>query len=442
MNKEIIKSEVNTFCNLVVKKLHIPEYQRAYTWTEKNINKMLEDFDEFIDKKQDKYYMGTVVLHKEQKDNKEIYNIIDGQQRITTLILLNYIVNDCKDFVDIEYSNLQSQARIKENYNYLLKNKNLDKYKDIFKNLIFTIVITTDQDKAFLFFDTQNNRGVKPSVSVLLKAYNLRCIYDVKTQINCAKKWEKHEKQKSDIVLGEVRDKIDWLIKIYLWRVRNWRGSGKQSFGNFESFRDDFTKGLRDGKGGYKKYANSTINIKNNKNSIQITQGLDDDYFEFNTRQPLYSGKCFFEFINYYAKLLDKLLGENINNETFKDLQKIFRVGSNYMASFFTMTTLLYYEQFDNDNLEEFVKRLANLLANVRLKQAQVRKETMQKQFIRAENENIKYNIFDFLTGAFDSDEVLDWLVSVKLIKLDDIGIKGKRKKFNTKYKIFLEAGR
>jgi uncharacterized protein with ParB-like and HNH nuclease domain len=248
-----ITSEVKNFCELVIKNLHIPEYQRPYTWGEKNINKMLEDFDEFIDKKQDEYYMGTVVLHKE---NSKIYNIIDGQQRITTLFLLNYIINNCENFVEIKYSNLQSQAQIKRNYEFL-NNQFLDKYKDIFKKLIFTIVITEDQDKAFLFFDTQNNRGVKPSVSVLLKAYNLRSIDNENTQITCAKKWEEHEKQNKNINLGEVKNNTDWLIKIYLWRVRNWRGNSKQSFGNFEDFRDDYTKNLRVGNNGYKKYTNS-----------------------------------------------------------------------------------------------------------------------------------------------------------------------------------------
>jgi len=54
---------------LLQKNLIIPEYQRAYTWGEKNISKMIEDFEDFLgsDYQHLEYYLGTILLHKEKK---------------------------------------------------------------------------------------------------------------------------------------------------------------------------------------------------------------------------------------------------------------------------------------------------------------------------------------------------------------------------------------
>lgn len=436
MSNEELKVETMSFCELTGKELQIPEYQRAYTWDKKNIDRMLEDFDDFSSNKQEKYYMGIVLLHKEGESDKTCFNIIDGQQRITTLVLLNYICNDCKEDIDIKYNNLQSQKRIKENYDYLLKSTvEKEKYKDIFSKLVFTVITTTDQDKAFLFFDTQNNRGVKPSISVLLKAYNLRCIDDIEIQKSCAKKWELQEKTKTNIKLSEINNKIDWVVLIYLWRVRNWRGNKAQSFGDYENFRDDFTKNLRPSKDGYKKYASSFLSITKKQDSTVISKSRDNDYFEFNTRQPLYSGECFFDFVDYYGGLLSELCKQRVKDKTFGELQQIFNNGSSYMASFFVMTSLLYYERFGTSDFDKFIKNFSNAVANVRLNKGQIRKQTMQKQFVRAENTKIKQNILDFIAGAFDGKEVTEWLGDVE----KNIGkdLTGKRGSFDKNYKKF-----
>lgn len=430
-----ISADTLNFCELMQKELAIPEYQRPYTWGKKNIDKMLEDFDEFLEKQQDYYYFGTVVLHKDNKNSEEICNIIDGQQRITTLILLNYMLNNFNDTIDLKYSNLQSQTRIKENYKYLMSKENLEDYKNIFNKLLFTIVTTDNQDKAFIFFDTQNNRGVKPDVTVLLKAYNLRCIENADIQKKYALTWESQEKISHNMRLGEIHNQIEWLIKIYFYRVRNWRGNNQQNFGNFESFRDNFTKKLRNGKNEYIKYPSTFAYKKITKQQIIATE--NGNIFSFNTRQPLYSGECFFEFVKYYGDLLTELENYKINHQPFRELQTIFYYGSRYMASFFTMTTLLYYERFGTNNLDIFITNLSHLIANIRLKQSRILKPTMQIQFIRAENEDIKYNMFDFLTNAFDSDEVIEWLGEIKGEELTKDESKGKRKTFNDEYKEF-----
>nr|WP_075574375.1 DUF262 domain-containing protein [Ezakiella massiliensis] len=65
----------------------IPEYQRAYSWEVKQCDKFWQDIEDFIlAGAEDPYFFGTIIISCEDKDNK--LNLIDGQQRTTTFILL------------------------------------------------------------------------------------------------------------------------------------------------------------------------------------------------------------------------------------------------------------------------------------------------------------------------------------------------------------------
>ena len=72
---------------LSIQNLCIPEYQRPYKWTIKNVNQLIDDILLFQDK--NSYRFGTIVLHKDKDENKkERLNIVDGQQRTITLFLI------------------------------------------------------------------------------------------------------------------------------------------------------------------------------------------------------------------------------------------------------------------------------------------------------------------------------------------------------------------
>ncbi len=65
----------------------IPEYQRAYSWEVKQCDKLWQDIEDFIlNGSEDPYFFGTIIISCEDKDKK--LNLIDGQQRTTTFILL------------------------------------------------------------------------------------------------------------------------------------------------------------------------------------------------------------------------------------------------------------------------------------------------------------------------------------------------------------------
>lgn len=63
----------------------IPDYQRSYAWEEKQLRDFFEDYMNNYNSQE--YYYGTILLQMTKKDKKEFCNIVDGQQRFTTLII-------------------------------------------------------------------------------------------------------------------------------------------------------------------------------------------------------------------------------------------------------------------------------------------------------------------------------------------------------------------
>ena len=71
----------------------IPEFQRPYSWGKDECDQLWEDLKEFFDSEdsedseKEKYFLGSIVVYP-NKDNKKILCVIDGQQRLTTLLIL------------------------------------------------------------------------------------------------------------------------------------------------------------------------------------------------------------------------------------------------------------------------------------------------------------------------------------------------------------------
>lgn len=65
----------------------VPDFQRPYSWEKEHCDKLWEDIIDFYDNqlsKDDKYFLGNIVIHQ----SGDSYAVIDGQQRLTTLLLL------------------------------------------------------------------------------------------------------------------------------------------------------------------------------------------------------------------------------------------------------------------------------------------------------------------------------------------------------------------
>lgn len=65
----------------------IPEYQRPYSWSITNCDKLWQDITDFIDSdSKDRYFFGTIIINCQNDDT--VLGLIDGQQRTTTFLLL------------------------------------------------------------------------------------------------------------------------------------------------------------------------------------------------------------------------------------------------------------------------------------------------------------------------------------------------------------------
>lgn len=86
-------------------KLFIPEYQRGYSWEETQLDDFWIDLIEiYQEKTRDEHFLGQVVIHKNKEDGKRY--IIDGQQRIsTTIILLDILRTKFKEIADSTNNN-------------------------------------------------------------------------------------------------------------------------------------------------------------------------------------------------------------------------------------------------------------------------------------------------------------------------------------------------
>ena len=98
----------------------IPVYQRSYSWRKQQCNQLFDDIVDSI-KKNRNHYLGSIVYSEKTEDNFSFCPIIDGQQRLTTVILLLKALYD-----SIDDNNSRIKNRI---YNSLYNDNCEDRYK-------------------------------------------------------------------------------------------------------------------------------------------------------------------------------------------------------------------------------------------------------------------------------------------------------------------------
>ena len=78
----------------------IPYYQRSYLWQNDNVRDLLDDlWFAFENDPEREYFMGALVLDKEDEylsdgEKYTVYDIIDGQQRLTTFMIVMSVLRD------------------------------------------------------------------------------------------------------------------------------------------------------------------------------------------------------------------------------------------------------------------------------------------------------------------------------------------------------------
>ncbi len=123
----------------------IPIYQRPYQWTEKNCEKLLDDlFSSYEYYKGSGYFCGSLVLiviNTDSETNAETYDVVDGQQRLSTFILLakvlatlynEHLNKTSRDFLEKSLSDTDGEKRKRLTFNTIGLNAE-DDFQDALK---------------------------------------------------------------------------------------------------------------------------------------------------------------------------------------------------------------------------------------------------------------------------------------------------------------------
>ncbi len=374
----------------------IPQYQRPYKWSIKNVNQLLDDIIEHCDKSA--YRLGTIVFHKaKNKDKQNEYNIVDGQQRTITLLLISLAIANNKDLVEIlekesmkpytsslfeslQFDNRVSQKNIWDNYREIerrVKAFDFDTVEFFYNRCQFVQVVLEDVSEAFQFFDSQNSRGKDLDPHDLLKAFHLREMIDHSSEeerIKTVAGWE-------DIDTEKLKD----LFANYLFRIRNWtkgysaRIFTKDDVALFKGVSPDlhesfpFAHLYRIGHFYIDSY-NSDYNRKIDRNRME---------FPFQVDGVMINGKRFFEFIEFYKKsistihqkVIESSSKESISQKILKTLQSYEgrgRTGDRYVYNLFYCALLYYMDKFGTAELDRAIEKLFIWAYRVRLSQQSV----------------------------------------------------------------------
>lgn len=222
----------------------IPIYQRPYQWTEENCKKLLDDLlSSYEYYKESDYFCGSLVLiaiGTDSATNAKTYDVVDGQQRLSTFILLAKVLADLYNGLDPEYleylqeswkdryterkrlsfntigSNAEddfayalehfsdSQAsNNKNNKNNYLKNavclkdylrekeiKNINDFIEwLYSNVKFITIICPSIDKALRIFNVLNARGLALNAIDVFKVELLKKLANKKDQEEFVSRW-------------------------------------------------------------------------------------------------------------------------------------------------------------------------------------------------------------------------------------------------------------
>ena len=421
----VLDKSVLTLQQVMELELSIPNYQRPYKWTIKNVSQLIEDILENFEKTTDKSYrLGTVVFHqKSNDDNSKKHCIVDGQQRLVTLTLICYYLEkkplEAKlSILDNEFNSL-SKGNIQCNAIYI-KNRieaiAVDKSEllEYIYNQCEVVSITLDDiSEAFQFFDSQNSRGKTLEAYDLLKAFHLRemmeCSDAEKNQ--CVEIWEKAVKtgdgknKGTDRYTSSLKTIFDRLYRIRCWaNDKSIKKYGKREDVGFTLDDISVFKGVNLSKGSAYPFSRSMLRADMffHKTSKKYERLSCDCFqtFPFQIDQILINGKRFFEYIAYYKSLHEQLLNKNELKESFEVIQNLDGAGNWHIRRLFECTMLHYYDKFNDERLND-VTRLAMQWSYLLRKESSIYISSVDKAALN------KDGLFVFIKEALQPKSVL-----------------------------------
>ncbi|QBN20541.1 DUF262 domain-containing protein [Flavobacterium nackdongense] len=307
----------------------IPNYQRAYSWGEKQLNPFINDILEHCDNNDDSsddttYYLGHYIL--ENSNNSDKFEIVDGQQRISTIYLFLLVCGYLKeknyingiDFYPVSYDKLgleeikailNTRKNVDTELEKLLENsktsslkrmieavrlfkaafstskKNdsvlnvdeIDDYIQIINKAYCSVAIFNDKSVASQIFELHNTRGVKLTETEKVKALLMKNIYIHSStpieaekniqeiQENFARIFELEEKASEVWLRGDMP--LDTILMHHLRAVED--GNKIENFGSPQWFEGD--------RGSFE-YVKESLSIKNKEEIVVYAKRIAEEF--------------------------------------------------------------------------------------------------------------------------------------------------------------------
>ena len=345
----------------------IPEYQRSYVWENDNIMELMDDLVFAYENKPDnEYFLGSLVLKKVENKEYPEYEVLDGQQRLTTFFIMMAVLRDLVEEVDFKntiHSKIYQKKdilqkipersrityKIRDNIDEFIKSyiieengtskeeelkEKLKEYKNIsvlhmanaililrkelskienlpdfiayiFDKALFIYVSTSNTEDAFRMFTILNDRGIPLTSADILKSENIGALNSDKEKQKYAQLWEDIEAKYGD------------------------------GFDRFLQF-------IR------------TILVKEKARANLLDEFKEKVY----DKKVLMRGKETFDLVEEYSDIYEKIidLQDSSLSNKFKNLITIMKIG--LRSEDWIPPLLSYFEKFKYKNLDEFLTKL------------------------------------------------------------------------------------
>ena len=384
--------------------LHIPEYQRPYRWTTKNVEQLFADINNARANGKQDYLIGSVIIHKKEDNTLDI---VDGQQRITTLYLIAKALNYKAPLPHLAFNHADSFFHIHENNAFIhewvelnLAKSDRQNFLDyIFGNCQVVEVTVKLLHEAFQLFETQNGRGKELEAYNLLKAYHIHAMTSSsrKEKIDCDVRWEDAAMYADKN--NTPRDLLRQLINEHLYRCRLWSRSeeagrfSKQCIDEFKGFtvdRDTPVEFAYQNCLVQQQIASGLMQLMNTglfKVKSRFEHGDPNNISPFvNINQLIVNGKPFFDWVETYIEIYKRIFLQPDSSQlsNFKDFYRSFckyegcqRNGDSYIREVYKSAIILIFDRFGEKGLNHLYKAVYICLYRMRLEKKQVRYATM-----------------------------------------------------------------
>ncbi|WP_223508171.1 MULTISPECIES: DUF262 domain-containing protein [unclassified Pseudomonas] len=418
---ELSSKIISVYELLMDSALDVPQYQRPYKWTGKNINQLFSDIA--IHKDKSAYRLGTIVFHQDGKTK----NIVDGQQRTISLLLAARALIQRSKEKKLERNDLQKrlieleQKMVNPSFSSKISQKNIhsnylevarivsradftEAHIDFFLNKCQVVAVAlNDVSEAFQFFDSQNARGRDLEPHDLLKAYHLREFSPRDEQLKAATvaRWESSDTKE-----------LATLFSQYLYRIRNWsKGVSARYFSKDDS---DLFKGVNiDTVASYPYVEQLRIahHFVDNYNG-QYERKIDSRElgFPFHLDQIIINGRRFFELISHYQGKVARISAESWNGHelvgtegldgyaqtimnTLNSYSARTRTGDCYVRAMFDCLLIYFIDKFGHADISRAIEKIFIWAYSLRLQMQVVQLASM-------DNHVLKNNLFRLIKVA------------------------------------------